>query len=304
MKLQNTAWIFAMLARLSVYRKIYDGRQIVRLYLKYRRRRNEKPYKIRGILRRSGHVHVIRQGGMEVLRLRRPDRRNDRHILYLHGSGYVMQPTFFHRKFFLELGRRYEAEVRMPLYPKAPNAHFAETSEKLIRLYAELLAETEPANIVIAGDSSGGASALALAQSLLGKGMPQPGRLLLISPVLDSSMINPDIPPLEPKDPLQVVSAIREFGKAWAGGQDLTHPGVSPLYGPVQGLADMVLVAGTSEILLPDIRRLQKRIEVEGGQVQLFEYDGMMHDFPLLPIPEADRVLKQIGDVLYVKPVK
>ncbi|NGZ74799.1 alpha/beta hydrolase fold domain-containing protein [Saccharibacillus alkalitolerans] len=299
MRQRTTGWIFAALARLSVYRKIYDDEERIHRYIAYRGRQNARPYKPRGRLKTASDVDFIRRGGMDGLLLRRPDRIPGRHILYLHGSAYVMQPNVFQRRFFLKLGRIFKAEVLMPIYPKAPGTLFEEATEKFVRIYEELLAEIEPEQIVIAGDSSGGASALVLAQALYERGLPQPGRLLMVSPVLDSTMTNPGIAALEPDDPLQTVLALRELGRAWAGKENLDHPGVSPIYGPLGGLADMILVVGTSDILMPDARRLKEAAEAAGNGIRYFEYEGMMHDFPLLPIPEARRVLEEIEALLY-----
>src|SRR3712207_7656426 len=47
--------------------------------------------------------------------------------------------------------------------------------------------------VTLAGDSAGGGLALGLAQTLRDQGLPQPRRLLLVSPWLDLTLGNPDL---------------------------------------------------------------------------------------------------------------
>jgi acetyl esterase/lipase len=91
------------------------------------------------------------------------------------------------------------------------------------------------------GDSAGGGFALALAQALLEKELPQPGNIILISPWLDITMTNPEIPAFEEKDPMLAVYGLAEIGKVYAGNTDPGHYMLSPINGPVVGLAPITL---------------------------------------------------------------
>lgn len=85
-------------------------------------------------------------------------------------------------------------EIVLPIYPKAPEFTYRETHEAIEQAYRRLLKETEPENIVIMGDASGGNMALSFAQKLMEQEeLPLPGKLYLISPWLDISLSNPEI---------------------------------------------------------------------------------------------------------------
>jgi acetyl esterase/lipase len=74
---------------------------------------------------------------------------------------------------------------------------------------------------------------LGLAQTFEEPGLPQPRRLVLISPWLDLTLSNPDLPAVEARDPWLSIAGTREAGTAWADGDDPTDPQLSPLNGPL-----------------------------------------------------------------------
>ncbi|MFJ1256964.1 alpha/beta hydrolase fold domain-containing protein [Cupriavidus sp. CuC1] len=136
------------------------------------------------------------------------------------------------------------------------------------------------------GDSAGGGMALALAQVARDTGRALPGRLVLLSPFLDATGSNPAIDALEPLDPMLSKLGGIECGRVYAGGDPVTLPQVSPIYGSLRGLPPVTLFIGTHDVLLPDCRTYRALAEQQGLPLRYYEYEGMFHVWMLLPMPE------------------
>jgi acetyl esterase/lipase len=217
-----------------------------------------------------------------------------KYILYLHGGAYVDQPLIPHWLFLDQVVKGSQAMVNVPIYPKAPVHQFQETYDKLLNLYRNILAQTKPQDIVFMGDSAGGGLALGFSQYLRKEGLPQPERLILISPWLDITMENPGIDGLEIKDPMLLRNHLKVMGKAWAGDTDRRDYRLSPINGSLKGLPPISLFIGTHEMFLADARKFKIRAIAQGATISYHEYPKMNHDFPLFPIPEARKVLHEI----------
>lgn len=164
----------------------------------------------------------------------------------------------------------------------------------LLQLYRDLVTETDPDDLTLMGDSAGGGLALALAQELRNKRLPQPARVLLLSPWLDVTMTNSDIAQLDRRDPMVSVPGCIAAGRMYAGGLDPCDPRISPLNGDLRGLAPITLFIGTRDVLVSDCRKLRARAPVEGVPLDYHESEGMLHDWMLLELPESEPALEQI----------
>ena len=224
-------------------------------------------------------------------------RAAERVVLYLHGGAYISGPS---PELYGPLSELVDAGLRLelPEYGLAPQHTYREAYEFLTAVYAHLLSQHRPPDISIAGDSAGGGLALGLAQSLLASGLPQPGRLVLIAPWLDLALSNPDIAAAEARDPWLSSVGLREAGAAWAGGEDLADPRLSPITGTLAGLAPMSVYVGTDDLLYPDVRRLEERAAADGTGVDVTVCEGGLHVYPLLPVAEGRAALRSIVDLL------
>jgi acetyl esterase/lipase len=166
-------------------------------------------------------------------------------------------------------------------------------------VYRDLLAEVDASAVTIAGDSAGGGLALGFAQTLAADGLPQPRRLVLVSPWLDLTLSHPDLPALEPRDPWLNIDGTKEAGTVWAGGDDPTQPKLSPINGQLAGLAPMDVTVGTHELCLPDVLLLQERAAAAGAELRVTVCPGAVHVYPLVPAPEgraeARRIVEEIA---------
>jgi epsilon-lactone hydrolase len=236
--------------------------------------------------------HVVRGHAVFVLARRR--NPGHRHVLYLHGGAFVDGILKPHWQFLDRLVEAANCSVTVPVYPLAPEYTHADVFALMRPVYRALVSVVPPDDLVLMGDSAGGGMALALAQSLVPEGLAQPGGIVLMSPWLDATLTDPAIERIVPIDPMLAVPGLREAARRYAGGSDLRDPMISPINGPLQGLAPITLFTGTHELLLPDARRLRESASAQGAPLSYHEYPGMVHAWPLLPVPEARRALQQI----------
>ena len=73
---------------------------------------------------------------------------------------------------------------------------------------------------------------------------------------------------------------------------------MSPVYGSLKGLAPVTLFIGTRDILYPDCRKLRDKADSEGVRLHYREYDEMVHDWMLGPLPEAKHAIAEIVDTV------
>ena len=221
-----------------------------------------------------------------------------KHVIYLHGGAYVNSFASQHWGLMSKLVQALNCTVTAPNYPHAPEHCVHDVFALMLPLYNELAAAAGGSNITLMGDSSGGGISLALAQRLREDGLAQPGRVILLSPWLDATLSNPEIAEFDKIDPFLGVEGLKYGGAAYARGVDAKSYLVSPVYGSVRGLAPISLFIGTRDILFPDCRKLRDQAESEGVRIDYREYDEMVHDWMLGPLPEAKHAIDEIVDLI------
>lgn len=244
-------------------------------------------------LRKRHAVSTRRIGGFDCHTVAPRDGAAARAAVYLHGGAYVGEISPQH---WALVSRMADAGVRVevPIYGLAPRHTHRDAYPFVTTVYRDLVAEVGADAVTVAGDSAGGGLALGLAGALAGAGLPQPRRLILIAPWLDLTMSNPDIPRVEAVDPWLCRAGLRPAAAAWAGGDDPTDPRLSPLNGPLAGLAPIDLYVGTRDICLPDALLLRDRAAAEGAALQLVVSEGAVHVYPLVPAPEGRAAARAI----------
>lgn len=223
---------------------------------------------------------------------------SDKHVFFLHGGSYVYNFNAVHWAFMTKLVDRLGCTVIAPDYPLAPHHQAPETVRFVLEQYRDLITTVGAKNITVMGDSAGAGLALVLAQQLRTANLEQPANLILLSPWLDLSMTNPGIQNADALDPMLSVSGLQQAARMYAGELSLNDPLVSPLYGTLEDLAPITLFIGTFDVLQPDCQVLKAKAESLGVKLAYHEVERMVHVWMLLPMPEANRVMDQIVNVL------
>ena len=236
-------------------------------------------------------------GGFPSYSIVRRGTLPSRTVLYLHGGGFMAPMSAWQVRYAARLADVMGARVVMPDYPLAPEHSWRDSHDDLVALAARLATE---ADLVIAGDSSGGGLALAIAESVRDRGGPQPRRLLLISPWVDLTTSTPETAALDPIDPWLYIGKVHAYAGWWAGApDDLGRPEVSPGLTDLTGLPPALMFCGTRDLLVPGCRLLVRRAALTGWDLTYVEEPDLIHVFPILPgIPEARRAWRRTVDFL------
>jgi monoterpene epsilon-lactone hydrolase len=217
-----------------------------------------------------------------------------RHLLYLHGGSYTMGIIKPHWLMVGNLVRRLKTDVTLFDYPLAPHHTPEAICNSALTCYSELLRRTSGKLITIIGDSAGGGLSLALGQKIREKGLRQPEHIILISPWLDVTMSNPNMDVLEKQDVLLNRSQLKQVGEIYAGNDDPSDPLISPINTNLKGFPPMILFIGTHDLFLADCRKFRDLAIASRVNLKYFEYKGMIHDWILLPIPEARKAFGEL----------
>lgn len=209
-------------------------------------------------------------------------RHSDHVVFYFHGGGYIHEIAPQHYAFALKLSNQLDCKVVIPIYPLAPLHKYTTILGWCDAVVTRESSKTDKVSFV--GDSAGGGLALGLAMRRRHMKKSLPDHLGLISPALDATMANPAAATID--DPWLSIDGIREAGRMY-GGDDVSHPYVSPIFGELGGLPPISTLIGTRDIFYPDCLELAQRAEQHHPKSALRVGQGMIHVWPLLPIPEA-----------------
>lgn len=251
-------------------------------------KRNED-YSISSFYIKHYKLELYKINGFEVC-IFNSEASSNKCIYYLHGGAYVDQPLLPHFSFLKKLSSELACAIVMPIYPKAPNYTYESTIAMVFDGYQDLLLRNDPSDISIMGDSAGGGMALALCEYCKIKEVPQPSNVIMFSPCVDATLSIVDNEYAE-KDPMISDNIVRAKLLAYAGDEEsLTNYLVSPIYGDFTDIAPMTVFVGTYELLLPYIRQLKADADSLNITMNYYEYERMLHVFPLMPIPESREV--------------
>ncbi len=207
-------------------------------------------------------------------------RRGDKVILYLHGGAFCLGSPQSHRSITTRLAAASHCDVWVPDYRLAPEHAYPAALEDVMYCYQIMLARGhDPGHIVVAGDSAGGALALALILALRDKGLRQPGKLMLISSVTDLGRLTTEIVENAAIDPMLSTGWMQQAMDWYACPKD--EPYHRPLEADLSHFPPMLLQVGDQEILLRDSLRLAAHARRFGNQFILQVYRDRWHDFHL-----------------------
>ena len=233
----------------------------------------------------------------QVLTVKTEESLN-RHVIFLHGGGYVLRAVRSHKNIVERMVKKYNLKVTFVDYPLAPEYTADKTHEVLMKAYKSVTEKNIGDEFYFFGDSAGGGLALAFLQEARDNYVtPFPKKTVLMSPWPDISMTNEEIKDFEEKDPLLPVQSLIKVGKQYAGNLDLKSPLVSPVYGNMDNLGDIMLLFGTNEVLYPDCMKLSDMFDIAiGTRMELYIGENLCHDWILAPLKETDEALDAIGE--------
>ena len=228
----------------------------------------------------------------------------ERHILFLHGGGFVVGSPALYRHVTWRLARAARARLLIIDYRLAPRHPFPAALDDALAAYRWLLTNcAEPRSIAVVGDSAGGGLAFALMLRLRAEGTALPAAVAALSPWTDLALGGSSLRQNASADPMVHPAGVRRIAALYLAGADPRHPYASPLHGDLRGLPPTLIQVGSDEVLRDDSVRMAERMRAAGGDVELEIWPRMPHVWhcfvPL--IPEAGRGIERIGDFLYAR---
>ena len=238
-------------------------------------------------LSKTVDIRVREIAGWTVYEISPKGKTPPRRALYLHGGCYVFEIALQHWLFIAKLAVETNTRFLVPIYPLAPAETAGTIVPKATDLAAGLIEEVGSENTSVLGDSAGGGMALAVVMQLRDRGIPAPHSTVLISPWLDITGTDPQLAVIAPHDPWLAVPGSHFAGGVYRGALLETDPLVSPLYGDLHGLGSLTMFSGTRDILNADATKFLSLARAAGLAIDYHEVPGMIHVFPILPIPEG-----------------
>lgn len=220
----------------------------------------------------------------------------DSAIFYIHGSAYVICSARTHRGLASRLSQATGLPVFVSDYRLAPEHPFPAAAEDIEESYRWLLSQGFDADrVVVAGDSAGGHLALDLAIENARTRAPQPGAVVLFSPLIDLTFTLAAGQERLSKDPMISAAAARQLVALYTVGQPEDSPRLRLTPAKGTALPPFFVQAGGAEMLSADARHLEQLVRGVGGSCELEVWPGQMHVFQALPllIPEATPALRR-----------
>lgn len=221
-------------------------------------------------------------------------------ILHCHGGGYSTGSKVYARTLTSKLAESTSMDVICFDYRLAPEHPYPAATEDAMQVWDYLMLKGYGArDIIVTGDSAGGNLALSLVLKLKEQGRILPRGLVLMSAWTDLTSSGKSFQTKAEVDPVLNKEYIDRMIQAYAEGQDLKNPYISPLYGDFTGFPPVYIQAGENEILLSDSIRLHRAFVDANVSVKLDVYPGMWHVFQMSPVKAAKSAMEKNAEFIY-----
>jgi acetyl esterase/lipase len=227
-----------------------------------------------------------------------PDVNRRRIILFFVGGGFTAGSIESHKNLIGRLSAVAGAAVCAIQYRLAPEFPFPAALDDALTAYRWLLHHPYArSKILIGGISAGGNLALALFLRLKLEGIAMPAGALLFCPWVDLAMRGESIRLNQGKDILST-ERLSWCAEKYAGGQALTDPLLSPVYGDLEGLPPLFIQTGTKDLLHTEAKTLFAKAQKMGTPATLDVWPDMIHAWQLFApaFPEAQEALERAGE--------
>ncbi len=237
--------------------------------------------------------------GMPAVRVMTPRSRDDRHILYLHGGGYVSGSPQLYRDFIWRIADATQARVLCVSYRLAPEHPFPAAVDDAMAAYRWLLAQrADPRRLTIMGDSAGGGLTFATLLRLRDERAPLPASAVALSPWTDLALTGESYTRNARSDPMLNAKQVPALARHYLASTDPKHPYASPVYGDPRGLPPTLIQVGSDEILRDDAERIAENLRAAASSVDLQIWRDMPHVWQTMTrvLPEAQQAIDRIGE--------
>lgn len=217
------------------------------------------------------------------------DSDSGRLLIFVHGGAYVSGPTQLHWNAIKEILKHTVHTTWLCDYPKAPEHKIPFICDQMDKVYKEAQQKHPSKEIVLIGDSVGGSLITSLTQRLVLTEQPLPTQLILISPVMDATMTNPEIEAVDVIDPMLSKLGLLSAKKMCAANEDVSDVLISPINGSFVNFPQTHLLMATDDITYPDQKIFAEKLKEAGVDHHIIEAENMPHIWPILPVMQESK---------------
>ncbi len=206
-------------------------------------------------------------------------KHEDHLFFHVHGGGYVLgggdSAVTEAVQFASLMGvPALSVDYRMP-----PDHPFPAAVDDAVAVFQSVTKDRSAKELFIGGTSAGGGLSLATVLKLKELGHDLPGAIWVGTPWADLTKTSDSLYTNEGIDRVLVTydGMIGAMAKLYAGGKDLKHPLISPLYGDFSGFPPTQLVTGTRDMFLSDTARTHRKLRAAGVEADLNVYEALSH---------------------------
>jgi acetyl esterase/lipase len=257
-----------------------------------------KEQRIMGMLakRDSGGavVEVLDADGVDVYVITPGDLAPDDTRIYfdIHGGGLNSGRGECCQAMGVHTAAELSMHVWAPDYRMPPEHPYPAALDDCIAAYRVLIARRDPSQVVVGGSSAGGNLAAALMLRARDEGLPLPAATLLITPEVDLTESGDSFQTNLGIDTM-LTASLMPANLLYAGGHDLSHPYLSPLFGDFSiGFPPTLLSAGTRDLFLSNAVRMHRALRAAGVPAELHVFEAAPHGGFFGGTPE-DRELRR-----------
>ena len=242
-------------------------------------------------------IDEIEAGGVPVERTRATDAEPDRHIVYVHGGGYVCGSAGGQRAFLAALARAAGAAVHSVDYRLAPEHPCPAAIDDVVAATVAIQSLADARPVFLGGDSAGGGLAIAAVLEMRERGFDLPAGVFALSPWADMTLAGAAHVELADRDVMVRRNDLAMMRDCYLAGQDPAGRHASPALADLTGLPPLHVQVGGEEVLLGDAHLLIEAARSHGVRATLHVADGMFHTWQVLApaLPESEDALASLA---------
>jgi epsilon-lactone hydrolase len=223
----------------------------------------------------------------------------NRLLVHTHGGAYVLNggPNASAE------GSWIAASCGIPVvsidYRMPPDHPYPAALDDAVAVWTEVMKDRETATTGLFGTSAGGGLAMATVLKAKELGLKMPGALSLNTPWTDLSKTGDSYVTMAMVDNAIVTwdGALGAAALLYAGGEDLSNPFISPVYGDVSGFPPTILFSGTRDLFVSNTVRAHRKLRQAGIEADLHVFEGLPHA-GWSPWANLDQMSPESGDFL------
>ncbi len=226
---------------------------------------------------RACSIAELREGGALAYELvPEGSIAGDRRVcLDIHGGALIMGAGAVCKAMAISTANRLRARVIAVDYRMPPDHPYPVGLDDCMAFYRALLRDHSPAEIIVSGASAGGNLAAALVLRARDEGLPLPAAAVLISPEVDLTESGDSF---HTNAGIDAMGSLMQANLLYAGGHELAHPYLSPLFGDfTRGFPPTLLSTGTRDVFLSNTTRMHRALRAAGIHAELHLLEAAAH---------------------------